>query len=277
LGVFHTQKISGIRELGDTTQLATVSYDKTICLWETTTNSLLTRLPFNYKLTAMDTSIDGNAIFVGSEKGCLRVFDVSNRTLPRLIRIYNFWEDNHVTQIVCSPDGKYVAVCCDQSDDICFLHQTADKGFEYLGFVKAQSQVVSNEWILNEGKMKLLVILKNDLLMGLDLDWQVENNREPIKCQEFFRKIDRGMKLIVPNPSTGDIFISGEDKLLKKYEYPKEEFGKIEWRKPPGVPLEEFRGHGLQATCKTYSSQFKLLATGGKDGTLILRNTQNLS
>ena len=49
----------------------------TMSLWEATTNSLLARLTFTSKLTALDVTKDGQAAFVGSEGGVLRVYDVS--------------------------------------------------------------------------------------------------------------------------------------------------------------------------------------------------------
>lgn len=36
LGHFHTQKITGIKELGESTQLITISEDSTLALWEAT-------------------------------------------------------------------------------------------------------------------------------------------------------------------------------------------------------------------------------------------------
>ena len=39
LGRFHTKKINGIRELGTTTQLITISDDKTAAIWEATSFS----------------------------------------------------------------------------------------------------------------------------------------------------------------------------------------------------------------------------------------------
>jgi len=35
-----------------------------------------------------------------------------------------------------------------------------------------------------------------------------------------YRKIDRNSRIVITNYTNGDIFVSGDDKLLKKYEYP---------------------------------------------------------
>jgi hypothetical protein len=41
-------------------------------------------------------STDGRVAFIGSEKGVLRVFDVSQRAFPRLLKIYRFFEDENM-------------------------------------------------------------------------------------------------------------------------------------------------------------------------------------
>jgi len=76
LGKFHTHKINGIKELGETTQVATIAEDNLLCIWEATTGSCLYRENMNCNLTSLEASKDGNKIFVGSEGGVVRVFDV---------------------------------------------------------------------------------------------------------------------------------------------------------------------------------------------------------
>jgi len=39
--------------------------------------------------------------------------------------------------------------------------------------------------------------------------------------------------LVIANQVTGDIFVTGEDKLLKKYEYPNETLGQIDFKRAP--------------------------------------------
>jgi hypothetical protein len=56
LGRFHTKKINGIRELGNTTQLITISDDRSAAIWEATSFSQLARMTFFSKPTALDVS-----------------------------------------------------------------------------------------------------------------------------------------------------------------------------------------------------------------------------
>ena len=52
----------------------------------------------------------------------------------------------------------------------------------------------------------------------------------------MYRKIDRGTNLVMANSQNHDIFVSGEDKLLKKYDYPDQPWSAIEFKKPPAAP-----------------------------------------
>ena len=123
LGRFHTKKINGIRELGNSTQLITISDDESAAIWEATSYSQLARITFFSKPTALDVSVDGKVAFIGSEKGVLRVFDVSNRAFPRLLKIFRFFESEtmSINQIRCSADGRFVIVSSPESDQIFIL------------------------------------------------------------------------------------------------------------------------------------------------------------
>jgi hypothetical protein len=53
----------------------------------------------------------------------------------------------------------------------------------------------------------------------------VKNRIEPIPASDsniLYRKVDKGSNIVMHCVSTGDIFVCGEDKLLKRYEYPNE-------------------------------------------------------
>ena len=66
------------------------------------------------------------------------------------------------------------------------------------------------------------------------------NLREPFTDDEvsiFYRKIDNGSDLVMANPTNGDIFICGKDKILKKYEYPTDKFKGIDFKKAPNAPI----------------------------------------
>ncbi len=45
--------------------------------------------------------------------------------------------------------------------------------------------------------------------------------------------------MVIPNIYNGDIFVTGEDKLLKKYDFPADHFSKLDFKKAPMPPLDE--------------------------------------
>ncbi len=93
----------------------------------------------------------------------------------------------------------------------------------------------------------------------------------------LYRKIDRGSLLVIPNTMTGDLYVTGEDKLLKKYDFPNEHFSKLDMKKAPLPPIEELKSHDIGTTCWHVSNEVKFLVTGGKDGNFILRNLNNVA
>mmetsp|Transcript_22282 Transcript_22282/g.16738 ORF Transcript_22282/g.16738 Transcript_22282/m.16738 type:complete len:179 (+) Transcript_22282:660-1196(+) len=88
----------------------------------------------------------------------------------------------------------------------------------------------------------------------------------------LYRKVDRGLNVIISNIYNGDIFAVGDDRMLKKYEFPTEQFSKLDFKKPPAAPLEELKSHDLGTTCWDFSNEIKFMVTGGKDGNFVLRN-----
>jgi WD40 repeat protein len=117
LGKFHTKTVNGIKELGETTQIVTIGDDHLLCIWEATSGSCLFRENLECRLTALEASKDGNKIFVGSEGGVIRIYDVSNRCLPRLVKMHKFYSSS-IHKILASPDDKIIAVSSKESEEI---------------------------------------------------------------------------------------------------------------------------------------------------------------
>lgn len=92
-----------------------------------------------------------------------------------------------------------------------------------------------------------------------------------------YRRIDRGMQVVMANIYNGDIFVTGEDKLLKKYEFPTESINKIDFKKAPNAPLDELKSHDIGTTCADFHNEIKFMVTGGKDGNIIVRNMNHVA
>jgi len=86
LGRFHTNAVIGLKALGDSSQFVSISKDQTMVIWEASAMQQLVCIPQITPPTALDVSVDGNVVFVGSECGEFSIYDVCNRQNPRLIK-----------------------------------------------------------------------------------------------------------------------------------------------------------------------------------------------
>lgn len=90
------------------------------------------------------------------------------------------------------------------------------------------------------------------------------------------RKVDPGSDYILCNEFTKHYFVSGDDNVLKAYEhFPSDGYDKVDYKKPavkPGLELKD--SHALHTTIGTYSGATRILVTGGKDGMIIVRNSE---
>jgi hypothetical protein len=144
-----------------------------------------------------------------------------------------------------------------------------------------EGYILSSCFTIFEGSIRILTVLSNTLLGAIEVpSKQIENRMEQISdtlTKPMYRKIDRGMNLVMSNMNNGDIYVCGEDKFLKKYEYPNELINKIDFKKPPNPPVEEHKSHDLMTTCYDFSNEIKFMVTGSKDGNFILRNMNSVA
>jgi hypothetical protein len=85
LGRFHTKNVNGIKELGESTQLVTISEDHYMSIWEATNQRLISTVYQPAVPTSIDVSLDGTSVFVGTIIGACRAYDLSDRASPRLV------------------------------------------------------------------------------------------------------------------------------------------------------------------------------------------------
>lgn len=157
--------MTGLRELGDTTQLVTTSDDHYLNVWEATTQEVLASVFQPARPTGLDTSRDGTAAFVGTAQGAFRVYDVRTRDRPRLVQQLRFFEDPVPIDLIrASRDGRSVLVASTQGKQVFVISQKADDGYRVLGYFNFPGRVVSACHAKIDGTLRLLVLLHNNLL-----------------------------------------------------------------------------------------------------------------
>ena len=148
-------------------------------------------------------------------------------------------------------------------------------------FIQAKAKVNDICWSFKDKELRLLGLTENFLLFSMRINiGGVDNLRKPLPDDVSFplySKVDTDCYAVSSDPDTGDVYLVGHDRYLKKYEMPKNKYEEINFEKPPNSPFEEFKSHGLGTTCFDYSKEADFIATGGKDGVLILRNRKKLN
>ena len=193
-----------------------------------------------------------------------------------------FFEDAvPIDLIQASGDGKYLLVTSSRSSSLFILSQEAGQKFVVLGYITFEGTIKSASFAKVDGEVRVVAVLHNNLLAGAVVPTRpAENRLEPLPdsvAKPLYRKIDRGSNLVITTFSGGEILVTGEDKLLKTYEYPTEKIDQIDWKRAPAPPAEEVNSHAVGTACWHESENAKQIVTGGRDGTILIRKTTNIT
>ena len=155
-----------------------------------------------------------------------------------------------------------------------------------LGKLKFQIPVSSFVWSKSDkmplGKPGILAVADQGLLFAapsppitenyqnVDLDYEI--------CPMYCRRIDYFLEKIAVVESSGEVYLTGKDKFLKKYKIPDELIAKTNpGFKAPPAPIEELNGHPLPVNVCFTSQQSGLLVSGAQDGSIFVREIANPS
>ena len=280
IGRFHTARVNGVKPLGSTTQMISISQDHTVAIWEVTTNQQLCCITMPVEPISIDVSREGSVVFIGTIVGTFRIYDITDRTKPRLIKQLKFYEDEKpISQILSSEDGKLVLVSSKQSDTFFIMSQEASNGFDIYGHIKGNGYILSLGYYEHEHKPVALAVLSNNLVQCYCLPTEVFGDRLEPMPQSFVksavRKVDVGSDFILCNPFTKHYLVCGEDNILKAYEhYPDGDYSKVDYKKAAVKPSLEIKdSHALATTVGASCIASKVMVTGGRDGMIIVRNS----
>lgn len=115
--------------------------------------------------TSLDVSKDGKVVFIGSDSGIFRAYDVSNRRSPRLVNSVKYYSDGEpISDIVCSPDGAIIVVSSSQSNRVWLVSQKASEHFTCYGYIVANGHVLSSSFTTFESSLHVMCLLNNGLV-----------------------------------------------------------------------------------------------------------------
>ena len=151
-----------------------------------------------------------------------------------------------------------------------------------MGYFTTPFEVSALDWDVAE-RSNTLFVLMNTLILGIKAPTVgpaggiYRGDALRLDLESHGRKIDSEQEIIQSLPS-GDLLVTGKDKILRKYRHPEEPLAKVDLksRTAPNPPVEELDGHDLPSTCITRSAKFNTVVTGAEDGTVMIRNGTTL-
>ena len=270
LGSFQIAPISCTVGLGDSSQCVSIAENMKV-FDGVSGECLATYLPpEGVMFTALDSSLMGTTVFVGSSGGCIRVFDVTNRVVPRLITVQHLM-NKPITVIQISPDQKIVAAASSESRKLWFLEAAASSRFRVLGFTKLPDKVRALAW----HKRKVMVLAGPKLLLSVESPrHDLPPQLAPLTLARLYRYVAEGTCLAVYK---NEAVVAGVDREILVYELPEQDLEQVEaeMKKVPPDPSDRWQHHELQTTSVCFSPDYKYLASGSVSGVVKVQDTSS--
>lgn len=238
-------------------------------------------------MVCADVDSDEQVLVTGSAEGVVRIYDFSNPKDIALVKQFKIFEKKPIDQVQINKEKTLIAACSRESKKIFFI-AIKNSVYKIIGYVVLPSKVSSLGWNFSNKQLivsetgNVLFVLLNYLLIGIVppdpesvyKDLKLEND----VCPVYGRKIDQDMQQMCIQFSTGDLLLTGQDKILKKYKQPEELLSKLDMKIKIGLPpLEELDGHDLPANILRSQNDFRIVFSGSCDGTIIIRNMNQLT
>ncbi|EAR97028.3 hypothetical protein TTHERM_00196190 (macronuclear) [Tetrahymena thermophila SB210] len=284
-GPYPFSPIVFIRELENQNVVITVTQNSYIYFWDIEKKIQVSTFKLNCTIVCGDIHPNSKTLILGSSSGVIRILDISNLNGVHLLKQIKVLKDKPVSNLHFNPDGSMFFVSSTESKKIYLINSTK---YNIIGYIALPAKVNTACWNTSQKLVipthkNVLFVLLNYFLISLIVPDATYQNKDQLKidndvCPVYARKIDPDMNHIAVNQVTGDILMTGKDKIVKRYKQPEELYAKMDTRiKVGGAPIEEQDGHPLPTNAMIISDQFNLLITGGQDGSIYLRNLEKLS
>ena len=303
---FHTSKILAVRELGKTTEIVSISAeDSRVLFWDIGKRECIASHRLEYIPTVFEVNPEGTLLFIASQDGVFRIYDITRRTILRLLYQMKFdYKNSHnIDRIIVHPLMKFIIFYQKGGKYLFFISGELSKKFTFLGFIKVPTKIldvsiqnVQGEDFTTEPTTLagVLVLVKGMLLyynifkffVDNKVCWEVTDTKVDDVFAKFelkgtikARKVDGDLTYIVKNktikPLT-NVWLTGTDKMFRIFPLPTENLEVVKESKKPIETPEEFPAHDLIVN-EAYLYQDEFLVSCGQDGYIRIYSKKNLS
>ena len=303
---FHTSKILAVRELGKTTEIVSISaVDSRVLFWDIGKRECIASHRLEYIPTVFEVNPEGTLLFIASQDGVFRIYDITRRTILRLLYQMKFdYKNSHnIDRIIVHPLMKFIIFYQKGGKYLFFISGELSKKFTFLGFIKVPTKIldvsiqnVQGEDFTTEPTTLagVLVLVKGMLLyynifkffVDNKVCWEVTDTKVDDVFAKFelkgtikARKVDGDLTYIVKNktikPLT-NVWLTGTDKMFRIFPLPTENLEVVKESKKPIETPEEFPAHDLIVN-EAYLYQDEFLVSCGQDGYIRIYSKKNLS
>ena len=304
---FHKGKILGVRELGKTTEIISISSeDSRVLFWDIGKRECIASHRLDFIPTVFDVNPEGTLLFIASQDGVFRIFDITRRTILRLLyqMKFDYKSSHHIDRILVHPLMKFIIFYQKGGRYLFFISGELSKKFVFLGFLKIPTKIldvsiqnVKGEDFTTEPTTLagILVLVRGMLLYYNIFKFFVDNKvcweLSDKKVDDVFanfelqgtikaRKVDGDLTYILKNKTTKpitNIWLTGTDNMFRIFPLPTEKLETVkDSKKPIETPIEEFSAHDLIVQ-EGYIFQDEFMVSCGQDGYIRIYTKKILS
>ena len=303
---FHKGKILAVKELGKTTEIISISSeDSRVLFWDIGKRECVASHRLDFIPTVFEVNPEGTLLFIASQDGVFRIYDITRRNILRLLyqMKFDYKSSHHIDHILVHPLMKFIIFYQKSGRYLFFIHVELGKKITFLGFIKVPTKILDVAIQNVQGEdfntepttlAGILVLVRGMLLYYNIYKFFVDNKvcweLGEKKVEDVFanfelqgaiyaRKVDGDLNYICKNRSTKPlqgVWLTGTDKMFRIFQLPTEKLEVVKDSKKPIETPEEFPAHDLSVN-EAYIYQDEFMVSCGQDGYIRLYTKKQLS
>ena len=303
---FHKGKILAVKELGKTTEIISISSeDSRVLFWDIGKRECVASHRLDFIPTVFEVNPEGTLLFIASQDGVFRIYDITRRSILRLLyqMKFDYKSCHHIDHILVHPLMKYIIFYQKLGRYLFFIHGDLSKKFTFLGFIRVPTKILDvcihnvqgEDFNTEPTTLAGVLVLVRGILLFYGIHKFFVDNKVcwelgEKKVEDVFanfelkgnikaKKVDGDLTYICKNKSTKPlqgVWLTGGDKMFRIFQLPTEKLEDVLVSKKPIETPEEFPAHDLLVN-EAYLYQDEFMVSCGQDGYIRLYNKKQLS